>query len=105
MTLTSQEQKNIGGEIIRQLGGHRFIAMTGARYFVALENGGAAFQFRGSKVANICQIELDASDTYTVTFKKFHGANVRTIGEPLTGVYNDMLQSIFTDVTGLACHL
>lgn len=83
--------------ILNQLGGNRFIAMTGSKKFVSIENG---LQFRIPGKVNSCRIVLDDSDTYTVEFFKIRGVNVKSVYE-LSGVYADMLQSIFTSQTGL----
>lgn len=107
ITPVSDETKQIrraeAGEILRQLGGGKFIAMTGAQYFSFEESypyANASFKFRGSKVATHCRIRLDASDTYIVTFFKIRGATCKTVSEH-KGIYNDMLQAHFTEVTGL----
>ncbi|AXF77019.1 hypothetical protein AV903_14875 [Erwinia tracheiphila] len=39
-----QMSKEIAVEILNQLGGNKFIAMTGAKNFVWLENGGLIFK-------------------------------------------------------------
>jgi hypothetical protein len=107
MTLTPQEHKEVATEIIHQLGGRRFMAMTGAHDFLyddRQENGNLYFKFPGSQTANFCKITLEPSDTYTVEFLKVRGANVRTI-KTCEDVYGDMLQDIFTSTTGLVTSL
>lgn len=92
--------------ILDQLGGSRFVAMTGAKQLVALERG-LQFKIGSGAVnrANTVKIELDASDTYTVTFYRVRGLDVVRIGEPLQGVYADQLQGAFTASTGMDTHL
>ena len=101
------ERKSQAMEIMNQLGGQKFIAMTGARYITFDEKGPTAnlsFKFMGSKAATHMKIALDVMDTYTVTFYKIRGATCKTVKE-YTGVYNDMLRDIFTSFTGLETSL
>jgi hypothetical protein len=91
--------------ILKQLGGAKFQAMTGANMFVAIENG-LQFSFKGNKDMNKCRITLAADDTYVVEFFKFNRAQgtctlVKEYG--MIGVEN--LQAIFTLTTGLDTHL
>ncbi|MEX9892487.1 hypothetical protein AB7W78_18900 [Providencia rettgeri] len=103
MTTRNQE---IANTILIQMGGNRFIAMTGAKYFAVIENG---LQFKlpnrfANKGINCVQIILDPSDTYTMKFLKISGVNVREI-EVIEGLFFDQLQLIFTEQTGLDTHL
>lgn len=102
--------------IYQQLGAGRFAAMTGAKYFVADKN---KLRFRigkNSSRANKVEITLDADDTYTITFSKFTPYSCKfnkkdgtfketsekdIIIEKYEGVYADVLQNVFTQVTGL----
>lgn len=97
--------------ILEQLGGRRFITMTGARQFVGTERSltfklpskvdGVAFARNG---INCVQVNLDASDTYTVTFSRVRGTKVTEINK-ISDVYCEDLQRIFTDNTGLYTRL
>lgn len=86
--------------ILNQLGGNLFIAMTGAKHFMAGEN---FIQFKiggGAKnKINTVKVSLDADDTYTVEFYSICGINARKISES-RGIYCDMLRSEFTNATG-----
>ena len=94
----------IAQTIINQLGSGRFAAMTGAKNFAALKNG---LQFDlpkrpGYVLDGISRIHviLNASDTYTVKafrVKKFECDEVRSE----SGIYCDMLQNTFEQMTGL----
>ncbi|MGN6491780.1 MAG: hypothetical protein ACTHLE_07265 [Agriterribacter sp.] len=80
----------IAETILQQLGGKRFILMTGSKQFV---DGGDYLKFK--LAANILkaqylQIKLTAMDDYTMTFFSLD---------------KDMLQDIFTSKTGLYTHL
>lgn len=93
----------VANTILAQLGGRRFIAMTGTKNFVGSDT---YLQFdlpRGcANKATKCRVTLDADDTYTVEFFKWNARKLEmpTVGET-SGVYCDMLQSVFTDATGM----
>ncbi len=88
--------------ILQQLGGGRFIVMTGAKNLVG---GKDSLHFsipKARKGINKVRITLDAFDTYTVEFFKFNRSKLDlTLVEKVEGVYNDMLQEVFTNATGL----
>jgi hypothetical protein len=97
-----RNRNSVGGEILAQLGGSKFRAMTGAKDFVRSSD---SLRFKlpsnfAKHGINLVRITLDPSDTYTMTFYKMHGTDVREI-EEISGVYADQLRDIFTDVTGL----
>jgi hypothetical protein len=88
--------------ILEQLGGRKFIAMTGAKNFV----GGKDYlafalpsRFAKDGINNV-KITLTYRDDYTVEFNKLWGVNLKSIAV-VDGVYCDMLRDIFTDYTGL----
>ena len=62
--------QEIANTILSQFGGHKFIVMTGAKNFVAIENG-IRFNIgqNGSK-ANMVKVVLSGDDTYTMQFIK-----------------------------------
>ena len=96
---------SIANTILQQLGGNRFTAMTGSKNFV--DHGNAlSFKFpkpRGRKV-NYLKIVLCEDDTYTMAFGYIRGLKF-TATPPISNVYADMLQPIFTAETGLYTHL
>ncbi|UCQ29621.1 hypothetical protein DCF83_18045 (plasmid) [Edwardsiella tarda] len=97
------DSKFIAIEILKQLGGKRFIAMTGAKKFVALDNGGLLFVLPSNFARNginHVKITLDPSDTYTIVFYKVRGALIKEINS-FSMIYCDQLQYIFTQETGL----
>jgi hypothetical protein len=94
--------------ILEQLGGRKFIVMTGAKNFVGSSNslsfklpGGGGFCNDGINYVNI---ELTSGDDYTVTFHRVRGMR-NTLVARHEGVYFDQLQSSFTNATGLATSL
>ena len=91
-------------EILNQLGGNKFIVMTGATCYT--DNNGQTLitKFKGSKVANIMYVTLNSMDLYDVKICKYKGLNVKIVKE-VTNAYNDMLKSIFENTTGLRTSL
>lgn len=71
----------IANTILQQLGSHGFTVMAGSRNYINLSNGLQMSLARNKTSANRLKIILDE------------------------GVYFDMLQQIFTDVTGLYTRL
>jgi hypothetical protein len=94
--------------ILAQLGGNKFIAMTGAKNFVGGDRvlnftlpGGRGFCKEG---INRVRIELTDMDDYTVTYMRVRGMKLKTI-EKSEGIYCDNLRSNFERVTGLRTSL
>src|SRR5271166_4088110 len=90
--------------ILEQLGGNRFVAMTGAKHFVGDGNvlrfklpGGSGFCKDG---INYVTVKLEASDTYTVEFFRVRALKMKQ-GKRYCDVYNDQLREVFTRATGL----
>lgn len=86
--------------ILEQLGGNKFIAMTGARIAYDEAEKYILVRFRGSRKANGLMVQLEPSDLYSMYFSR-NGWSVCVRKD----VYWDQLQNIFTDVTGLATRL
>jgi len=98
----------VASTILRQLGGWKFINMTGATYVVGDENS-LAFSLprkRGyvKNAINKVRITLDPSDTYTIKFMKVGrrngGFDIKIVAET-SDIYCDVLQEVFTRHTGL----
>lgn len=88
--------------ILQQLGGRRFIAMTGAHHFVA---DGDALRFRlpsnfAASGINAVRITLNCTDTYDLVFSKVAGLDVTEIAA-VTDIYADQLRDVFRSGTGL----
>ena len=102
------ERKRVAGIILQQLGGNKFLAMTGSKnlsFSATSKNPELSMQLTKNKVgAKYLKIVLMPDDTYTMIFSKIVKNNLVTVKE-YQGVYCDMLQSIFTKVTGLDTHL
>ena len=96
----------IAREILNQLGGNKFIAMTGAKNLTDTQDG-LSFQLSSKLTKNACnavKITLTPMDTYQVKFLKIGNLNLKTI-KVIDHVYNDQLQQIFSSETGLDTHL
>ncbi len=92
----------IAKTILQQLGGNKFIVMTGSKNFLS---DGNALSFRvPAKPANYVKITLKADDTYKMEFHKIHGMKVKLVKE-YDEVYCDQLQELFTEVTGMLTKL
>jgi hypothetical protein len=102
--------------ILEQLGGNKFLVMTGAKNLLADGNTLRMSLPKNMSGANKLEITLDATDTYTMRFYKYTAGrlNKKTWSwtedkvkeiKLLSGVYCDMLQSIFTEVTGMYTRL
>lgn len=86
--------------ILAQLGGHKFLAMTGAAHLVGGPNSLSMKIGRNNKGINHVMITLDPSDTYTMKFYHVRGANAK-IKDEHEGVYAEDLQRLFTQSTGM----
>lgn len=112
MERTREEQIDVANEIIRQLGGRKFTVMTGARDYMAIDDG-LTFRIPGTMTKNHInrvRVILDPSDTYTISFWNYRKQRIpgppsmKKISEHLR-IYFDMLQSVFKSETGLDTHL
>lgn len=100
-------------EILRQLGGQRFMVMTGAKDLLggatpkvtlSMRLGAGARSKDGQTITHV-RIELEPSDLYTVTFYFIRGTKTRRVVKSVVGVYNDNLRAVFTENTGFALSL
>lgn len=106
----------IAETILEQLGGNKFIAMTGAGNFVSDGNTLRMTLPKNRSKANRLYITLDGTDTYTMDFFKYSAGHLNKKSfawvpdkledvKTVSDVYADMLQDIFTAVTGMCTHL
>lgn len=91
-------------ETLRQLGGNKFIVMTGAKNFVKGDNWIAFRIMKGKNNITLVKIFLNEMDTYDIEFAKSFKGDYKVV-KRVEGVYNDQLQEIFTQETGLYTHL
>ena len=92
--------KQQAGELLKQLGGNRFIAMTGAKNFTVGPKGAGFKIGKNSKGINYVRIDLDGRDLYNMEFIQLRGGNIK-IKSKEEGVYADQLRKVFTQHTGL----
>lgn len=95
--------------ILSQLGGNRFIAMTGAYSFTGSKD---CLSFRlpsnNSKKIGGVRINLKDDDTYTLTtvkLKRRKGGFLDTECKEFPNVYCDNLRQVFESATGLLTSL
>lgn len=88
--------------ILQQLGGSKFVAMTGATCFA--DGNTLIAKFKGSRVANTMYITLTSLDLYDVKIGKFRGMDFKPVKQ-ISGAYSDMLRPIFEETTGLRTSL
>ena len=110
--------KEIADTILQQLGGGRFVVMTGSRDFIAIDNGLRMGLARNASKANRLEITLNGADLYDMKFYRYTPWRFSTRGGKFTeypekittvkeynDVYFDQLQELFTNVTGLYTRL
>jgi len=98
--ISERMDKRQAGETLKQLGGNKFIAMTGAKNF-AVGPKGMGFRIgRNSKSINYIRIDLKSTDLYDMEFIRLRGSKINVV-KKVTGVYNDQLQKMFTKHTGM----
>ncbi|WP_305810295.1 hypothetical protein, partial [Photobacterium kishitanii] len=96
---------DIAKTILGQLGGNRFITMTGAKHFVGIADPGLQFDLPVSAGAlnKVTRLRvgggggvLDPSDTYSViSYRKLRGQlDYVEVGRQ-SGIYCDMLEGTF----------
>ena len=99
--ITAEESKAIAAEILNQLGGNKFIVMTGSKNFMCDGPSLRMNLSRNKSKAKWLKITLTSMDDYTMDFftadKEF---NIITKAKR-EGVTCDILQAVFTEVTGL----
>ena len=110
----------IAETILQQLGGHRFIVMTGAKNFIALQNGLRFTIGRNASKANRVEITLNGLDLYDIKFIKHTPYSMRIDHKRMTvtetqektvvvrefnDIFFDQLQELFTETTGLYTRL
>ena len=93
-------EASIAQTILSQLGGMKFVRMTGAKNII---DGGKYLSFNLPKAKNninFVRITLTSSDLYDIEFGRSQSLNYKTL-KKLSGIYADQLQDVFTQYTGL----
>jgi len=86
--------------ILAQLGGNRFIAMTGSKNFGGSDNLLSFKIGRNSSRVTHVRIKLNSLDLYDVEYIRVWGIKLETVAES-HGLYADMLRGDFEEKTGL----
>ena len=89
-------------QLLQQLGGNKFIAMTGAKN-LAFDKAKNTLHMkigRNAKGVNHLRIKLTRADLYDMEFLQVRAGNVKVKAKE-KGVYNDQLQKMFTKHTGM----
>ena len=100
-SVNERMDKRQAGETLKQLGGNRFIAMTGAKNFVVGPKGMGFKIGRNAKNVNYVRIDLDrGKDLYDMYFNFVSVRGVK-VKAKVKGVYADDLRGMFTKHTGM----
>lgn len=102
MTCFQTADVTIAKTILAQLGGQRFLAMTGAKFLLAHASA-LSFQLPSNFAKNginRVRIDLTPQDLYDVTFSRARGIKI-FYQSKVEGVYCDQLRDVFTKTTGL----
>lgn len=122
METTTQDKIKIGDyrDIVNQIGGNKFLVMTGSKFqYYGHDDLGYVYLMikltKNQSKAQYLKIQLNGLDLYDLTFSrikktltpfakefglKVYDEEIVTIKE-YKDIYADMLQDIFTSVTGL----
>ena len=95
---------SIAKTILQQLGGNRFVAMTGAKNLADTGKGLSMKIMRNACKVTHVTIELTPLDLYLVKFIKVRGTNMTVISEH-DMVYAEDLRQLFETNTGLYTYL
>jgi len=95
--------KDIAVTTLKQLGGNKFKLMTGAHSFTHGKDGALEFRIgKNPKGIKAVRVALSPDDTYEMQFIKIGNAPKFKIDKKeVSGVYNDKLQDVFENETGL----
>jgi hypothetical protein len=103
MNWETQNQQRVADTILQQLGGQRFVIMTGAKHLAGGESHlqfGLPANFAKDGINKVV-VELNrATDTYNVRGYKIRGVKVLEVTSVMC-VYADQLQATFSRITGL----
>jgi len=92
---------SIAKTILEQLGGNKFVAMTGAKNFVDCGDALSMRIGRNKTSSNYLKITLNSMDTYDMKFSRVSPKGGERSVIEYNGVFNDMLDDMFTAHTGM----
>ena len=104
-----ENRKEIAQTILQQLGGNKFIAMTGAKNLGFDSKGSkTTLSFKiGRNSRNINYVKVDyisGKDLYDMSFFRLRAGQLKLI-KKVSSIYGDQLQKFFTKNTGLYTRL
>lgn len=111
MEKTSEQAKQVAGEILKQLGGNKFVVMTGVTNLVYGEKKGVGAYLqmklrRNKKGYTHMVVQYHYSmDVYSMEFLKVDKYGERKVVEIISNVYDDDLVREFKEQTGYNTHL
>ena len=97
----------VANEILRQLGGRKFLVMTGAKKLVGDAYNGESLSFRvgkNPKGVSAILIKLNGLDLYDIQAYQIRNNQFTEKGRE-NNVYVEDLQQAFTRLTGINTHL
>ena len=105
----TENRKEIAQTILQQLGGNKFIAMTGAKNLGFDSKGSkTTLSFKiGRNSRNINYVKVDyisGKDLYDMSFFRLRAGQLKLI-KKVSSIYGDQLQKFFTKNTGLYTRL
>jgi len=92
---------SIAKTILEQLGGNKFVEMTGAKNFVDCGDALSMRIGRNKTSSNYLKITLNSMDTYDMKFSRVSPKGGERSVIEYNGVFNDMLTDQFTSHTGM----
>jgi len=98
---------SVANEIFRQLGGQKFVTMTGAKAFIGLTKETCGIDGIRMKIGrnktnhNWMEVTLNSLDLYDVAFAKLTKLGERKSLKEYKNVYNDSLVELFETHTGM----
>lgn len=98
---------SVATTILRQLGGNRFTAMTGARDLIG-DHKSLRMRLPANltkRAATHLQIVLLPDDTYSLRLQRKRGMSGVVELDYRTGIHVEQLRAAFTDLTGLETSL
>jgi hypothetical protein len=99
-TTIKHNKMNTAETILNQIGGKKFIAMTGSKDFMNTGNGLQMKLARNNSGAGYLEIQHTESDLYNMVFYSVRGIELK-VKKEITNVYADMLLNMFESTTGL----
>jgi len=104
--MNKEQSQEIANTIVKQLGGRRFMMMTGVKQFMLGSNGEVSFKLgRNKSKCNHVKIEYDyGRDLYNVVFGRIYNYEYKEL-ERTDGCFFDMLEELFENYTGMYLRL